>query len=52
LHVAHLYRDLYRAVRYGDQDGPDFNVAVSRHQLLDTIQHASATGQRQAVGGP
>jgi predicted dehydrogenase len=51
LHVAHLYRDLYRAVRHGEQDGPDFNVAVSRHQLLDTIQRASATGRRQAAGG-
>jgi predicted dehydrogenase len=49
LHVAHLYRDFVASVRHGASDGPDFDTAVTRHRLLDTIQRASATGQRTAV---
>jgi predicted dehydrogenase len=51
LHVAHLYRDLVDAVRHGKEDVPDFDLAVRRHQLLDTIERASETGVRQTVGG-
>ena len=52
LHVAHLYQDLFAAVRQGGTEGPDFDVAVNRHQLLDTIERASSTGRRQRVGEP
>ena len=49
LHVAHLYRDFFASVRHGSNEGPDFDLAVTRHRLLDTIERASATGQRQTV---
>ena len=49
LHVAHLYRDFVASVRHGANEGPDFDLAVARHRLLDTIERASATGQRQSV---
>jgi predicted dehydrogenase len=49
LHVAHLYHDLFAAVRHGERDVPDFDLGVRRHQLLDTIERASTTGVRQTV---
>jgi len=33
----------------GKPTGPDFDLAVKRHQLLDAIQKASDTGQRQVL---
>jgi predicted dehydrogenase len=32
-----------------DPNLPDFDHAVRRHRMLDTIVHASQTGQRQKV---
>ena len=51
-HVAQMYR------RFGEQIAggaaglvPDFDEAVSLHQLLDAVQRSSDTGQSQAVRG-
>jgi hypothetical protein len=37
------------AIRQAKPAAPDFDLAVKRHHLLDVIQKASDTGQRQAV---
>ena len=51
-HVAQMYR------RFGEQIAggasglvPDFGEAASLHQLLDAVERASETGQRQRVRG-
>lgn len=51
-HVAQMYR------RFGEQIGggptglvPDFDEALRLHQLLDAVERASETGQRQQVRG-
>ncbi|MDE2968914.1 MAG: Gfo/Idh/MocA family oxidoreductase [Chloroflexota bacterium] len=51
-HVAQMYR------RFGEQIAggpaglvPDFDEAVSLHQLLDAVERASETGQRQRARG-
>jgi predicted dehydrogenase len=50
--VAVLYRELGRAIAGGEPATPDFDAAVRQHRLLDAIQRASDTGQRQDVGEP
>lgn len=45
--VAQLFARLAEAIRAGTPADPDFDVAVRNHQLLDAIQTASDTGQRQ-----
>ena len=47
--VAQMWSRLADAIRTGGQVEPDFDSAVARHRLLDAIQRASDTGQRQAV---
>jgi predicted dehydrogenase len=47
--VAQQYMRLAEAVREGKSVSPDFDVAVERHRLLDTIQKASDTGIRQIL---
>jgi predicted dehydrogenase len=47
--VAHLYVKLAEALRDGSRVEPGFDAAVIAHRLLDTIQRASDTGQRQRV---
>ena len=37
------------AIRSGERAEPDFDSAVERHRLLDRIQQASDTGERQVV---
>jgi predicted dehydrogenase len=37
------------AIRTGSHIEPDFDHAVRRHRMLDTIVRASQTGQRQKV---
>lgn len=47
--VGQLFVRMGEAIREGKSAAPDFDLAVQRHQLLDVVQHASDTGQRQAV---
>ena len=49
LNVGQLFRRLSEGIRHGAPVDPDFNVAVTRHKMLDTIQRASETGQRQLL---
>jgi predicted dehydrogenase len=50
-YVAQLYRDFAAAIRTGETVGPDFSVAVRRHQLLDAISASSRDGTRQTPPG-
>ena len=47
--VAQLYMRMAEGIREGKSVSPDFDAAVKRHHLLDTIQKASDTGIRQTV---
>jgi predicted dehydrogenase len=47
--VAQLFMRMAEAIREGKSATPDFALAVKRHHLLDVIQKASDTGQRQTV---
>lgn len=48
--VAQIWHRFAEAIRTGKRAEPDFDTAVVRHKLLDAIQRASDTGQRQRVG--
>ena len=50
LNVAQLFRRLGEAIRGGAPAEPDFDHAVRRHELLEAIQRASDTGERQLLG--
>jgi predicted dehydrogenase len=45
--VAQLYVKLAEAIDSGRAAQPNFATAVEMHRLLDTIQQASDSGQRQ-----
>lgn len=47
--MGQLFVRMAEAIREGKAAAPDFALAVTRHHLLDMIQKASDTGQRQAV---
>lgn len=47
--VGQLFVRMAEAIREGKPAAPDFALAVKRHHLLDIIQKASDTGQRQTV---
>ena len=47
--IAQLYMRMSDDIREGRSVSPDFDVAVERHRLLDTIQKASDTGIRQIL---
>ena len=47
--VAQMWSRFADAIRAGERAEPDFDSAVERHRLLDAIQRASDTGQRQRV---
>ncbi len=47
--VAQLYAKLAELIRDGSPASPGFAAAVTRHRLLDAIQRASDTGQKQAM---
>ena len=49
LNVAQMFRKLSEAIWNGVPIEPDFNLAVKRHQLLDAIEKASASGERVKV---
>lgn len=43
--VGHLYLRMEKAIRRGAPAEPDFDVAVTRHRLIDAIQKASDEGR-------
>jgi predicted dehydrogenase len=48
--VAHAYARFARDYRDGTHLCPTFDDAVTRHRMLDAIETAAATGQRQPLG--
>ena len=44
--VGQLYQILAQAIREGSEVGPDFNLAVARHRLLDVIRRSSDSGRK------
>jgi predicted dehydrogenase len=48
--VAHAYARFARDFRDGSHLCPTFDDAVRRHSMLDAIETAAATGQRQTLG--
>ena len=48
--VAQSYARLARDYREGTHLCPTFDDAVTRHRMLDAIETAAATGQRQTLG--
>ena len=49
LNMGQLFRRLAEGIRDGTPVSPDFSLAVTRHRMLDAIQEASDTGQRQVL---
>jgi predicted dehydrogenase len=47
--VGQMWVKFAEAIRTGSNVEPDFDDAVRRHRMLDTILRASQTGQRQKV---
>ncbi len=47
--VAHAYAQLLEDVEEGTNVVPDFDHAVRRHRMLDAIEQAAITGERQRV---
>jgi predicted dehydrogenase len=45
--IAQLWGRFAESIASGERAEPDFDSAVTRHRLLDAIQRASDTGQRQ-----
>jgi predicted dehydrogenase len=48
--LADAYARFARDYRDGTHLCPTFDDAVTRHRLLDAIETAAATGQRQTLG--
>ena len=47
--VGQMWVNFARSIRQGDVSEPGFDHAVRRHMLLDAVQRASDTGQRQQL---
>jgi predicted dehydrogenase len=47
--VGQMWVKFAEAIRTGAKIEPDFDHALRRHRMLDTIVRASQTGQRQKV---
>ncbi|MDO8751837.1 MAG: Gfo/Idh/MocA family oxidoreductase [Dehalococcoidia bacterium] len=47
--VGQMWVNFAKAIRTNTKIDPDFDHAVRRHKMLDAIQRASDTGQRQRV---
>ena len=47
--VAQVYALMAADIAKGTQTAPSFDDAVRRHRLLDAVERASATGQRQML---
>jgi predicted dehydrogenase len=50
LNVAQAYARFARDYREGTHVCPTFDDAVTRHRMLDAIETAAASGQRQTLG--
>ena len=50
--VAQAYARFARDYREGTHFCPTFEDAVTRHRMLNAIERAAATGQRQTLGDP
>src|SRR5205814_6366038 len=50
--VAQAYARFARDYREGTHFCPTFEDAVTRHRMLNAIETAAATGQRQTLGRP
>jgi predicted dehydrogenase len=48
--TSQAYAHFARDYREGTQFCPTFEDAVTRHRMLDAIETAAATGQRQTLG--
>jgi predicted dehydrogenase len=44
-----MWHRFAEAIRAGTPVEPDFDTAVTRHRLLDAVQRASDTGQKQRL---
>jgi predicted dehydrogenase len=51
LNVGQMYALFAEAIRTGQSRLPTFDTAVDLHRFVDTIKHASDTGQEQTVSG-
>jgi predicted dehydrogenase len=47
--VGQMWFKFAESIRTGERIEPDFKTAVSRHKLLEAIERASETGQRQRL---
>ena len=47
--VAQMWRKFAESIRTGKSIQPDFDLAVHRHVLMDAIERASYTGERQIL---
>jgi len=47
--VAQMFQRLGTAIREGEEVEPDFDLAVKRHRLLDTIQYSADRGRKETV---
>ena len=47
--IGQLYLILAKAIQGGSEVGPDFDLAVKRHRLLDVIQRSSDEGRKLKV---
>ena len=47
--VAQLFKRMADGIRDGEPAAPGFDLAVTRHRLLDAIQKASDSGVRQLL---
>jgi predicted dehydrogenase len=51
LNVAQAYAHFARDYREGTHLCPTFDDAVTRHRMVDAVETAAATGQRQQIDG-
>ncbi|MFF1570736.1 Gfo/Idh/MocA family protein [Streptomyces sp. NPDC058293] len=49
--VGHAYAQLHADLTDGTHTVPDFTHAVRHHRLLDHVQQAATTGERQRISG-
>ena len=47
--VGQMWANFAKAIRENKRIEPDFDSAVRRHRMLDAIQRASQSGQKQKV---
>ncbi len=47
--VAQMWRRFGQAIRGDDADLPDFETGLNRHRLMDAVERASETGEKQTL---